>query len=175
MILTLDLIEKLLPKKYQTKRALNIIRGFIIGYTFLNLLYFIIGNILYPEKFAITNRAVGPYAISYWFMTFGALLLPMTLFYKRLGLNAFYLIFVSFLMKSGMYFERFVIIVTSIHRDYLPSKNSNYSESNTFYFLFYYFSIILLQGFILAILILLLINFFDKYKSFYVTSRLRSK
>lgn len=117
MIITLVVIEKIFLKRYQTKKALNVIRYLIISYTFINLLYFIIGNILYSEKFAFINRATGPYAVTYWLMTFGALILPITLFYRKIGQIPFYLIFVSFFIKSGRYFEIFVILMTSLHRD----------------------------------------------------------
>lgn len=156
MILFLLLIQKLFSKKVQTQTILNIIRWFVLFYTLLNLTYFIIGIVLFPEEFSIINRASGPYAALFWLMTLGALLLPMTLFYKKLGTNPFYIILVLFLMKSGHYFERFVIFMTCLHRNYLDDSTIDLYIKG--------FILVCLQGFFLVIILYFFIYLYDKYK-----------
>jgi hypothetical protein len=103
-----------------------------------------------PEEYAFMNRASGPYAWAYWIMFVSALILPLTLFIKKLASKFWYVLLVVFGMKSGMYFERFVIIVTSFHRDYLPG-NGNTELIDLFAF---GIGMIFLQGLIITILTL---------------------
>ena len=64
-----------------------------------------------PDEYAFMNRATGPNAIAYWIMFLSALILPLTLFVKKLATIFWYVLLVAFAMKIGMYLERFVIIV----------------------------------------------------------------
>lgn len=150
IILTLIIIEFLFKNRFETKKVLNLIRWTIIIYTAITILYSIIGIIGYPDKFAVINRATGPYWIAYWIMLLCALIFPITLLNKKWASKFWYILLVSILVKIGLYFERFVIIVTSYHRDYLPEKGIiEWIElpSNGLLLLF-------LQGFIIAILAL---------------------
>jgi hypothetical protein len=110
-----------------------------------------------PEEYAFINRATGPYAWAYWIMFVSALILPLTLFIKKLTSKFWYVLLVVFGMKSGMYFERFIIIVTSFHRDYLPGNgNAELENGNTELIDLFAFGIgmIFLQGLIITILTL---------------------
>lgn len=103
-----------------------------------------------PDEYAFIHRATGPYAWAYWMMFLGTLILPLTLLIKRLASKFWYVLLVAIGMKIGVYFERFVIIVTSYHRDYLV-ENENGDFINTFSF---GIGLIYLQGMIIAILAL---------------------
>jgi molybdopterin-containing oxidoreductase family membrane subunit len=75
------------------------------------------------EKFMIWNRAWhGPYAWSYWFLLFCNGLVPQSLWIKRLRTNTTWLFIMALIVSVGMWLERFVIVVTSLHRDFLPSS-----------------------------------------------------
>jgi Ni/Fe-hydrogenase subunit HybB-like protein len=75
------------------------------------------------ESFMLFNRAVhGPYAWTYWMLIFCNGLVPQTLWSKRLRTNTTWLFLVSLVVGVGMWLERFVIVVTSLHRDFLPSS-----------------------------------------------------
>jgi len=75
------------------------------------------------EQFMVRNRIwEGPYAWSYWALIFCNGLVPQTLWVKRLRTNTTWLFIVSLIVSVGMWLERFVIIVTSLHRDFLPSS-----------------------------------------------------
>jgi Ni/Fe-hydrogenase subunit HybB-like protein len=73
------------------------------------------------ELFAFLNRAKGPYAWAYWTMVTCNVFVPQVFWFARARRSMPILFVVSVLVNVGMWFERFVIIVTSLHRDFLPS------------------------------------------------------
>jgi molybdopterin-containing oxidoreductase family membrane subunit len=74
------------------------------------------------EQFTFLNRAGGPYAWAFWLMMFCNVAVPQTLWFRRLRRSIPYLFVISLLINVGMWFERFNIVVTSLHRDFLPSS-----------------------------------------------------
>lgn len=82
------------------------------------------------EQFAFLNRACGPFAWAYWIMVTCNVLVPQVLWFKRVRSNLVAVFVVSLLVNVGMWFERFVIIVTSLHRDYLPSSWADYAPTS---------------------------------------------
>jgi Ni/Fe-hydrogenase subunit HybB-like protein len=74
------------------------------------------------ERFAFINRAFGPYAWAYWTMVSCNVLTPQLFWSKRVRTSIPAMFVISLVVNVGMWFERFVIIVTSLHRDYLPSS-----------------------------------------------------
>jgi hypothetical protein len=117
-LLALITVELLTKDRFETKKALNLIRWFLIIYASTNFIYALVIFNYYPEDSAFLNRATGPYFWAYWLMFFSAILLPFTLLIKKLGSSYLYVLLIAFLIKIGVYFERFVIIITSFHRDY---------------------------------------------------------
>jgi molybdopterin-containing oxidoreductase family membrane subunit len=73
------------------------------------------------EMYVFKNRATGPYAWAYWTMVSCNVLVPQVFWSKKMRVNVPVMFVASILINVGMWFERFVIIVTSLHRDYLPS------------------------------------------------------
>ena len=73
------------------------------------------------EGFTFQNRAFGPYAWAYWIMVSCNVLVPQLFWSKKMRTNLWVLFFASILINVGMWFERFVIIVSSLHRDFLPA------------------------------------------------------
>ena len=129
IILTLILVELIFKNRFETKKVLNLIRWIIIIYTIVTFTFYLVGMAINPEEYTFINRATGPYAIAFWVMFLSALILPLTLLIKKLASKFWYVLLVAFGMKIGMYFEHFVIIITSLHRDYLP-ENSNTELEN---------------------------------------------
>jgi Ni/Fe-hydrogenase subunit HybB-like protein len=78
------------------------------------------------EKFASLNRAFGPFAWAFWTMVSCNVLIPQILWFRRVRTNVAAVFVVSLLVNVGMWFERFVIIVASLHRDFLPSSWASY-------------------------------------------------
>jgi Ni/Fe-hydrogenase subunit HybB-like protein len=74
------------------------------------------------EFYAIKNRMFGPYWWSYWLLILCNGIIPQTMWFKGLRTNTAVLFTVSLVVGVGMWLERFVIIVTSLHRDFLPSS-----------------------------------------------------
>jgi len=78
------------------------------------------------EEFAFLNRAFGPFGWAYCIMVGCNVVIPQFLWFRKVRLNLWLVFLISILVNLGMWFERFVIIVTSLHRDYLPSSWSSY-------------------------------------------------
>jgi Ni/Fe-hydrogenase subunit HybB-like protein len=75
------------------------------------------------ERFMLKNRIYfGPYAWSYWALLLCNFIVPQILWFKRLRQNLAIVFTVCMFVNVGMWLERFVIIVTSLHRDFLPSS-----------------------------------------------------
>jgi molybdopterin-containing oxidoreductase family membrane subunit len=75
------------------------------------------------EEFMVYNRIWGgPYAWTYWALIFCNGIVPQTLWIRRLRRNTVWLFIMALIVSVGMWLERFVIIVTSLHRDFLPSS-----------------------------------------------------
>lgn len=81
------------------------------------------------EGFMILNRFAGPYAWSYWALIFCNGIAPQILWFRPMRTNLTVLFIVSIIVSIGMWLERFVIIVVSLHRDYLPSSWRMYTPS----------------------------------------------
>jgi len=146
MILTLYLVQLIFKDRFKTKKALNLIRWFVIVYTLVSATV----TFLSVDTYLFIDRATGPYLIAYWVMLFSSIILPLTLLIKKLAKRYFYLIFVVFCLKFGLFFERFVIIVTSIHQDY-PSISLATPWLKS---LLYVTIVLFIQGFIISIIIL---------------------
>jgi molybdopterin-containing oxidoreductase family membrane subunit len=78
------------------------------------------------ERFTFWNRAFGPYAWAYWLMVGCNVLVPQMFWSERARRSEALLFCGAVLVNVGMWFERFNIIVISLHRDYLPSSWSHY-------------------------------------------------
>ena len=74
------------------------------------------------EMSVFRNRALGPYAWAYWIMVSCNVLVPQLFWSRKMRTSIPVLFVASILINVGMWFERFVIIVTSLHRDFLPSS-----------------------------------------------------
>jgi molybdopterin-containing oxidoreductase family membrane subunit len=83
------------------------------------------------ETFVIINRVLGPYAWAYWAMMICNSIVPQFFWSKRIRTSIPAILVLSILVNVGMWFERFVIIVTSLHRDYLPSSWAMYVPTTT--------------------------------------------
>jgi molybdopterin-containing oxidoreductase family membrane subunit len=81
------------------------------------------------EGFTFTNRATGPFAWAYWIMVSCNVISPQLMWFKKLRRNVWVLFILSIFVNIGMWFERFVIVVTSLHRDFLPSSWAYYTPT----------------------------------------------
>src|SRR5262249_54258621 len=74
------------------------------------------------ERFVVINRATGPYAWLYWALIVTNLIVPQALWSKRVRNNNLAIFWIALSVNVGMWLERFIIVVTSLHRDFLPSS-----------------------------------------------------
>ena len=99
-----------------------IVTGSIVGVAYITELFISWYSGVEYESYAFINRATGPYWWAYWSMMTCNVVSPQVFWFKKLRTNLVFTFFMSIVVNIGMWFERFVIIVTSLHRDYLPSS-----------------------------------------------------
>ena len=137
MVLTLLLILRKafkLEAYIHTKHVeyMNIViitTGSIVGVAYITELFISWYSGVEYEQYAFLNRATGPYWWSYWAMMTCNVISPQLFWSKKLRTNLTFTFIMSIIINIGMWFERFVIIVTSIHRDFLPSSWSYFYPS----------------------------------------------
>jgi molybdopterin-containing oxidoreductase family membrane subunit len=88
------------------------------------------------EQGILATRAVGPYAPFYWALIFCNVLVPQLLWSSRVKASVPMLFVLSLVVNVGMWLERFVIVITSLHRDFLPSAWDMYYPTWVDYGLF---------------------------------------
>ena len=81
------------------------------------------------ERFVFVNRQLGPMAWAYWTMVSCNVLTPQIFWFPALRRRIGLVFAASLVINVGMWFERFVIIVTSLHRDFLPSSWASYAPT----------------------------------------------
>jgi molybdopterin-containing oxidoreductase family membrane subunit len=96
--------------------------GTVVGYAYATE-FFIAWYSGNPyERFTFINRAFGPYAWAYWSMISCNVISPQFFWFKKLRTSVAFMFVLSIFVNIGMWFERFVIIATSLHRDFIPSS-----------------------------------------------------
>src|SRR6476646_5232345 len=96
--------------------------GMMVGYAY-SCEFFIAWYSGSPyEGFAFVNRAFGPYWWAYWIMATCNVFIPQIFWFKKARTSIPVMFVVSLFVNIGMWFERFVIVVTSLHRDFLSSS-----------------------------------------------------
>ena len=106
-----------------------LVTGSMVGYAYA-IEFFISWYSGNPyEHFAFVNRAFGDYAWAYWIMVTCNVVIPQTFWSKRARTSTAWLFISSILVNVGMWFERFVIVVTSLHHDFLPASWDYYTPT----------------------------------------------
>ena len=111
-----------------TERHLNnmakimLTSGLIVGYGYLmeKIMAWYSANPY--EMFMMDNRMGGPYGSYYWALILCNIVVPQLLWFKKLRINSVVLFVVAMFINVGMWLERFIIVVTSLHRDFMPSS-----------------------------------------------------
>lgn len=101
--------------------------GMMVGYAYASEFFiaWYSGNIY--ERFVFINRATGPYFWAYWTMVTCNVVIPQLFWMKSFRRSIPRMFVISIFVNIGMWFERYVITVTSLHRDFLPSSWGNYA------------------------------------------------
>jgi Ni/Fe-hydrogenase subunit HybB-like protein len=101
--------------------------GLIVAYGYMMEAFFAWYSANDYEEFMIKNRMFGPYWWAYWALILCNVVAPNLLWAKNLRTSVPFLFCISLVVSVGMWLERFVIIVTSLHRDFLPSSWGMYA------------------------------------------------
>ena len=113
-IITLDTLEKM--------NKIIILTGSMVGYAYAMEFFTAWYSGVQPEQFTFINRAFGPYAWAYWIMVSCNVIFPQLFWIRKIRRSIPVMFVIAVLVNVGMWFERFVITVTSLHRDFLPSS-----------------------------------------------------
>ena len=130
MVLTLMLITRKVYKledyitiyHIELMNIIIIVTGSIVGVAYITELFMAWYSGVEYEQYAFFNRATGPYWWAYWTMMTCNVISPQLFWFKKIRTSIVATFILSIVVNIGMWFERFVIIVTSLHRDYLPSS-----------------------------------------------------
>ena len=130
MVLTLMIImrEAFKLKEYITIKHLEnmgiiiLVTGMIVSFAYATEFIIAAYSAYEPEQYVFLNRLSGPYAWAFWTMFICNVVSPHFMWFKKLRTNIAVLFIISIVVNIGMWFERFVIIVTSLQRDFLTSS-----------------------------------------------------
>jgi molybdopterin-containing oxidoreductase family membrane subunit len=106
-----------------------IVTSLMVGYAYLIELFIAWYSGATYERFAFLNRAAGPLAWAYWVMVTCNVVLPQLLWFTKIRRTIKYLYPIVILVNVGMWMERFVIIVSSLQRDYLTTSWSTFAPT----------------------------------------------
>ncbi|NER09519.1 quinol:cytochrome c oxidoreductase quinone-binding subunit 1 [Muriicola jejuensis] len=105
------------------------VTGSIVGCAYITELFIAWYSGVEYEQYAFLNRATGPYWWAYLLMMSCNVVSPQVMWFKKIRTSIVISFVISIVVNIGMWFERFVIIVTSLHRDYLPSSWTMFSPT----------------------------------------------
>jgi molybdopterin-containing oxidoreductase family membrane subunit len=105
------------------------VTGSMVGFAYMMEFFIAWYSGVEYEKAIFLLRATGPYAWAYWAMMTCNVLSPQFFWFKKLRRSVGFTFFISIVVNIGMWFERFVITVTSLANDYLPSSWDYYSPT----------------------------------------------
>ncbi len=121
-------LEDFITKRHLDNMAkVMLATGWIVAYGYIQETFFSFYSGVAYEKYMIMNRMTGPYAMQYWFLILCNILIPQALWSRRVRASIPALFLVSLVINTGMWLERYIIVVTSLHRDFLPSSWGMYS------------------------------------------------
>ena len=99
-----------------------LVAGLIVAYGYFMEQFMAWYSASLYESFMMQNRMFGPYGAVYWALILCNILVPQMLWSRRVRLSTLWLFVVSMFINVGMWLERFIIVVGSLHRDYMPSS-----------------------------------------------------
>ena len=130
MVLTLMIPMRLIYglDDFITERHLNnmakvmLASGLIVGYGYFMEQFIARYSASDFERYMMSNRMEGPYGPFYWALIVCNIAVPQLLWFRHFRTSMFWLFFISQFINVGMWLERFIIVVTSLHRDFMPSS-----------------------------------------------------
>jgi molybdopterin-containing oxidoreductase family membrane subunit len=137
MVLTLMIITRkvfflehyITLEHIESMNKVIILTGSIVGIAYTTEFFIAWYSGVEYEQYAFINRAFGPYWWAYWSMMTCNVITPQLFWFRKIRRSLTATFIISIFVNIGMWFERFVIIVTSLHRDYLPSSWAMFSPT----------------------------------------------
>lgn len=116
-------LEDLITRRHLNNMAkVMLATGLIVAYGYMIEIFMAWYGSNSFEQYMSRNRMAGPYAPIFWSLILCNVLTPQLLWFKRFRDNLVLLFLISIVVNIGMWLERYVIVITSLHRDYLPSS-----------------------------------------------------
>ena len=125
----LNLEDYITVQHIELMNKIIILTGSIVGIAYLTEFFMAWYSGVPYEQYAFKNRMTGPYWWAYWSMMTCNVITPQLFWFRKIRTSIIATFIISIFVNIGMWFERFVIIVTSLHRDYLPSSWVMYSPT----------------------------------------------
>ena len=126
-----DLENIITINHFEKMNKIILATGLMVGYAYAMEFFIAWYSGVNAELFVFINRAMGPYAWAYWIMVSCNVVFPQLFWFKKIRRSIPAMFVIALLVNVGMWFERFVIIVTSLHRDFLPSSWGMYIPTLT--------------------------------------------
>ena len=114
-------------KHIELMNTVMLVAGSIVAVAYLTEFFMAMRSHSEFEQYVFHNRAPGAYAWAFWALIICNIVLPQLLWFKKLRRSIAFSVCVALVVCVGMWFERFVIIVTSLHHGYLPSSWTMFS------------------------------------------------
>jgi molybdopterin-containing oxidoreductase family membrane subunit len=116
-------LEDFITMRHLQNMALILLAtGLIVGYGYAMETFMAWYSGKEVETYVILNRLLGPYAPVYWVLLGCNVLAPQVLWFRRARSHVPLLFVLSLIVNVGMWLERYMIVITSLHRDFLPSS-----------------------------------------------------
>jgi Ni/Fe-hydrogenase subunit HybB-like protein len=137
MVLTLAIplrkaygLEDFITARHLNAMALMLLAtGMIVAYSYLIETFFAWYGDNQFEQYVTLNRMFGPYWLVFWGVIFCNVLAIQPLWFKRVRTSALAMFVIALIVNVGMWLERYMIVVTSLHRDFLPSSWGTYAPT----------------------------------------------
>jgi molybdopterin-containing oxidoreductase family membrane subunit len=110
----------------QNMAKIMLATGLVVAYGYIMELFAAWYSANEFEMYTMQNRMLGPYAPAYWALILCNVIVPQALWSVRVRASPILLFVIAIIVNIGMWLERFVIVITSLHRDFLPSSWGNY-------------------------------------------------
>jgi molybdopterin-containing oxidoreductase family membrane subunit len=116
-------------KHLENMNKVMLLTGSMVGYAYAMEFFMAWYSGSQFERFVFLNRALGPYAWAYWTMVSCNVIFVQGFWFKKIRTCVPVMFVIGILVNVGMWFERYVIIVTSLSRDFLPSSWGHFSPT----------------------------------------------
>ena len=138
-----------------------LVTGLIVGYGYVMEAFYGWYSANQYEGYMIWNRMTGPYAPYYWALILCNIVTPQFIWIKKVRTTPLLLFMIAMVVNVGMWLERFVIVITSLHRDFLPSSWGMFHATRWDYMTFFGTIGLFVTLFFLFIRVLPMISIFE--------------